>query len=49
MSDNFVWDGFPKHPMVEMIEIMRSFKVFFFFSLPFTNVTTFFIKILNWK
>ena len=42
MFDSFVWDRFPKHPMLEMLENIQ-----FFFSLTFINLTMFFIKIFN--
>lgn len=42
MFDSFVWDRFPKHPMLEMLQIQ-----FFFPLVKFTNLTMFFKKILN--
>ena len=42
MFDNCVWDRFPKHPMLEMLEIQL-----FFLLVKFTNLTMFFMKILN--
>ena len=41
MFDSFVWDRFPKHPMLEMLEIIQfffSFDIYQFDHVLYKNI-----------